>query len=87
MTRGRCHDDSHPEAGHVTFRLGQQAAENVAGITSVDISIPLGAFVEPIPEGDRYLGFIFARAEDPALAEQALRQAHALMTFEISEED
>ena len=76
-----------PRRGTLKAVSGLQAAESVPGITSVDISIPLGAYVLPIPEGDRYLGFIFAQAETPSLAEQALRSAHALMSFEIAESD
>lgn len=31
----------------------------------------------PLPEGDRYLGFVFARGPDPADIELALRRAEA----------
>jgi hypothetical protein len=36
-----------------------------------------------LPEGASYLGFIFARADTPALAERALLEAHAQLTFRI----
>ncbi len=36
-----------------------------------------------LPEGDSYLGFIFARGETPAAVEQALRDAHARLAFTI----
>jgi len=39
--------------------------------------------VIPLPEGWQYLGFIFARAETPVTVEQALRQAHARLHFDI----
>ena len=42
-----------------------------------EISIPPGGQVRPLPEGDRYLGFLFARAGTPAEVEEALRAAHA----------
>ena len=42
-----------------------------------------GQDVVPLPEGSRYLGFIFARAETPARAEAALREAHARLRFVI----
>ena len=35
------------------------------------------------PEGARYLGFIFSRAETPAAAEAALREAHRHLRFVI----
>jgi hypothetical protein len=37
-----------------------------------------------LPEGASYLGFIFARAETPDAAEQALRNAHRHLRFEIA---
>jgi hypothetical protein len=39
-----------------------------------------------LPEGSSYLGFIFARAETPALVEDALRAAHGALTFDIATE-
>ena len=43
----------------------------------------------PLPEGNQYLGFIFARSETPAEVENSLREAHARMDFDIQahEED
>ena len=38
----------------------------------------------PLPEGDRYLGFLFARADTPADVETALRGAHALLEVAIT---
>ena len=55
----------------------------VPGITDLEITIPLGRRVRPIPEGDRYLGFLFARAEDPAEVESVLREAHGLLDIVI----
>jgi hypothetical protein len=40
------------------------------------ITIPPGQSVQPLPEGDRYLGFIFARERTPEAAEAALREAN-----------
>ena len=53
------------------------------GIDEVIVSIPVGEPVVPLPEGDRYLGFIFARADHPDEVEQALRDAHAKLDFQI----
>jgi len=49
----------------------------VSGIAGLQISIAPGRRVEPLPEGDRYLGFIFAKAATPEEVEAALREAHA----------
>lgn len=62
---------------------GCQAALAVPGVEDVTITIPLGQRVVPLPEGDRYLGFIFSRAETPEEAEAALRRAHAALEFVI----
>ena len=37
----------------------------------------------PLPEGDRYLGFLFARGDTPADVEAALRAAHAALEIDI----
>ncbi len=46
--------------------------------------MPIGAAIGPPPEGDRYLGFMFARAREPADVEAALRAAHRKLVIEIS---
>jgi len=56
---------------------GQDEARAVPHITALELSIPIGGPVRPLPEGDRYLGFLFARASTPAEVEEALRTAHA----------
>ena len=72
-----------PAAGVLREVLGLEQASAVAGITSVDITIPCGERVEPLPRASRYLGFIFAQAATPAEVERALRRAHSLLAFEI----
>jgi len=49
----------------------------------LEITIVPGGWVEPLPEGDRYLGFMFARGETPDAVESALRRAHAKLEVEI----
>jgi biotin carboxylase len=63
-------------AGTLTAVEGLDEARAVPGIEDVRITIPLGREVVPLPEGDRYLGFAFARAETPEQVEAALRAAH-----------
>jgi hypothetical protein len=55
---------------------GVEEARAVPGIDGLEITIPPGRAVVPLPEGDRYLGFLFARGEDPGAVERALRTAH-----------
>ncbi|HKY74754.1 MAG TPA: ATP-grasp domain-containing protein, partial [Acidimicrobiia bacterium] len=66
-----------PAAGRLAAVRGQDEARAVPHITALEISIPIGGPVRPLPEGDRYLGFLFARASDPNTVEEALRTAHA----------
>jgi hypothetical protein len=39
--------------------------------------------VIPLPEGNKYLGFIFARKESPEAVEATLREAHSRLHFVI----
>jgi len=39
--------------------------------------------VVPLPEGDSYLGFLFAKGEAPAEVEAALREGHRKLAFDI----
>jgi biotin carboxylase len=72
-----------PRGGILEEVRGLEAAEAVAGIEDVTISIPKGHAVVPLPEGSRYLGFIFSRAATPAEAEASLRSSHAFLDFSI----
>ena len=72
-----------PKAGILGEVRGKTAAHCVDGIVEVNITIPIGGEVVPLPEGARYLGFIFARAETPASVEAALREAHRQLEFVI----
>lgn len=66
-------------AGVLERVSGLSDALGVKGVAGVEISIPVGRPVIPLPEGDRYLGFVFARGPDPADVEVALRRAEALL--------
>ena len=72
-----------PKAGVLRAVHGLDEARGVAGIEEVTISIAIGRAVIPPPEGYRYLGFLFARADTPEAAEAALREAHARLDFDI----
>ena len=65
---------------------GIAAAEAIPHIEAVTLTARPGGRVVPLPEGGEYLGFIFARAPDPATAEAALREAHAVLHFELAAE-
>lgn len=72
-----------PRGGTLTGVSGLDAARAVPGIEDVLVTIPVGQPVVPLPEGSRYLGFLFARAGTPGEVETALRDAHARIDFDI----
>jgi biotin carboxylase len=73
-----------PRAGTLAAVEGQAAALAVPGVEEVTISLHVGQEVVPLPEGSRYLGFIFARADTAAAAEAALRAAHDCLRFDVA---
>lgn len=72
-----------PQAGVLRAVRGLDAARAVDLIESVEITAPLHYPLVPLPEGDAYLGFIFARGPTPAAVEAALRASHACLAFEV----
>jgi formate-dependent phosphoribosylglycinamide formyltransferase (GAR transformylase) len=75
-----------PQAGLLREIAGIPQATAIPLIEQIDITAPLHNPLVPLPAGDSYLGFIFARGEPhntPADVEHALRQAHAQLTFKI----
>ena len=72
-----------PRSGTLRGVHGQPAARAVPGIVGLAVTIPRGREVRTLPEGDRYLGFLFARAATPAAVEAALRSAHARLDVDI----
>lgn len=73
-----------PASGVLKSVKGQDAAREVAGIDGLEITIPTGQPVRALPEGDRYLGFIFASGAGPAEVETSLRVAHNILKIEIT---
>jgi biotin carboxylase len=69
------------EGGILEDVQGLPEARAVPFIEDVTISMHKGQEVVPLPEGSRYLGFIFSRAQSPAVAEAALREAHRHLRF------
>jgi biotin carboxylase len=72
-----------PKAGLLKTVHGVDDACAVPGVTGVEITAKLNHPIVPLPEGAAYLGFVFARADTPADAEAALREAHARLRFDI----
>jgi biotin carboxylase len=70
-------------AGVLDHVSGQERALAVDGVVGLDISIKSGSSIVPLPEGDRYLGFIFARGATPQFVEGALRRAEACLDVHL----
>ena len=68
-----------PGAGTLVEVKGVDQVKELPGVTEVEISAPIGAELRPVPEADRYLGFVFARASEPEEVERVLRRALTLL--------
>ena len=73
-----------PRRGVLRAVRGQAEARAVPVIEEVTITAHLEQELVPLPEGLRYLGFIFARADTPEAVEAALREAHRRLEFVIA---
>jgi biotin carboxylase len=76
-----------PHGGILREVRGQEKAKQVPGIEEINLTIPLGQEVVPLPEGTRYLGFLFARDETPKGVEAALRAAYKQLECIITPPD
>lgn len=72
-----------PRSGILVDVGGIEAAGAVEGITGVEITARPGRLIEALPEGGRYLGFLFARGNTPSMVEASLREAHASLEINI----
>ncbi len=75
-----------PAAGVLTAVDGMEEARAMPLIEDIEITAPLQYPVVPLPEGNSYLGFVFASGDTPAAVETALREAHARLVFTITPE-
>jgi biotin carboxylase len=74
-----------PSSGILERAEGVETAKQVPYVTDVEITARLHDTILAWPEGSSYLGFIFAKAESPAAAEHALREAHSRLQFQIKQ--
>ena len=70
-------------AGILERVTGQEQARAVDGVVGVEITIPPGRPLVPLPEGDRYLGFVFARGATADHVEDALRRAERCLHVQL----
>jgi biotin carboxylase len=72
-----------PASGILAQANGVEEAKLTLNITDLQITARPQDIILAWPEGSSYLGFIFAKAESPALTEQALREAHSKLRFRV----
>jgi hypothetical protein len=63
-----------------------EEARAVSGIEDIRITAKADQLLIPLPEGASYLGFIFARGDQPDQVDRALRAAHGRLSFAIDPE-
>jgi len=73
-----------PREGVYIAAKGVDEARAAPGIEDVIITAKQGQKLIPLPEGNSYLGFIFARGESPEIVERALRGSHRQLEFELA---
>jgi D-alanine-D-alanine ligase-like ATP-grasp enzyme len=73
-----------PRSGVLEKVEGENDARKTPHITSLEITARLHDYIAAWPEGSSYLGFLFARAAEPAAAEYALREAHSKLRFTLT---
>ena len=74
-----------PAAGVYAGVDGVEEACKTADIEAVEVTAKQGQYLQPLPEGASYLGFIFAAAGTWEKVERALNKAHNCLRFRISE--
>jgi ATP-grasp domain/L-amino acid ligase C-terminal domain 2 len=73
-----------PKGGILEGVSGEEAARSTMGISELLITARLHDYIAAWPEGSSYLGFLFARGNDPQEVERAIRSAHQKLVFTIT---
>ncbi len=87
---------AHPAAGVMMIPIpgpgllrGVECVEEAAtvpGVTGVEITAKMNHRLVPLPEGESYLGFIFAQGNSPENVEAAIREAHRRLHILVAPE-
>jgi hypothetical protein len=62
---------------------GEEEAHSIPGVTGIDFTVTPGSTIAAPPEGERYLGFVYARGERPEQVESALRKAMEILEVQL----
>lgn len=73
-----------PDRGVFKSVAGLERARATPHVEDIRITAKRDQLLEPVPEGDSYLGFIFARARTPQAVVAALRRAHRQLEIRFS---
>ncbi len=73
-----------PKQGILKRIEGLLAASKIEFIEDINIQLRDGYELTPLPEGNSYLGFIFAKAPEFEQVEQALRAAYACLNIVVA---
>ena len=73
-----------PRPGTFNGISGLERVREIEHISAIDITTTPGSQVQPLPEGDRYLGFVFAKGPDRDGVEASLRQARELIEVSVA---
>ena len=63
--------------------IGLDQVREIEAVTGLDLTIRLGSEILAPPDGDRYLGFVYANAVSPETVESALRRAMDIIEVRI----
>ena len=74
----------HVQAPHGVDGIAEVEARDA--IDAVAMTIPIGRRVVALPEGERYLGFVFAGGPDADAVEAELRRAAEMLTVLVDGE-
>ena len=72
-----------PTTGTLSSVGGEAETRAIPGVTGIDFTMTPGDRVVAPPEGERYLGFVYARADHPEQVETALRKAMATLEVQL----
>ncbi len=72
-----------PVSGRLLHVRGVEEARMVPGVDAVHITIAPESEVLALPDGNQYLGFIFARGKSPEQVEKAIRTAYRFIHVDI----